>query len=180
MRLVAVILLAFAAGCGSSPKPVASKPAPATVTKCVPTAGQPADHISPAAAGTPSRVRLGPGMELPRTQATIAAGTGKPLVVAGVVRGQDCAPLAGATVNAWQANARGRYGPGRSCCYLQGTARTDRRGRYALETIVPGTYNGRPHIHLEVGHDSAVAILAELDVEGRPRRLRFDIVLPRR
>jgi len=179
MRLVAIVMLALVAGCGgSSPKP---SPKPVASSRCTPTADQgQTEHVASAAADTPSRVRLGPGMELPRTQATIAAGSGKPLVVAGVVRGQDCAPLAGATVNAWQANARGEYGPGRSCCYLQGTARTDRRGRYVLDTIVPGVYNGRAHIHVEVGHDAARSVLTEVEVEGRPRRLRFDIVLPRR
>jgi protocatechuate 3,4-dioxygenase beta subunit len=170
MRLIAVVLLALAAGCGASAKPVAS---------CTATPGQP-ETVAAAAADTPSRVRLGPGMELPRTQATIAAGRGKPLVVTGVVRGPDCEALAGAAVNAWQTNAHGRYGPGRSCCYLQGSARTDARGRYTLETIVPGTYNGRPHIHIEVGHSSAAGVLSELEVEGHPRRMRFDIVLARR
>jgi protocatechuate 3,4-dioxygenase beta subunit len=41
----------------------------------------------------------------------IVARIGQPLVVSGVVSGTDCAPLPGATVQAWQTNGNGRYGP---------------------------------------------------------------------
>jgi protocatechuate 3,4-dioxygenase beta subunit len=148
---------------------------------CTPSAGEP-ERVPAAPDGTGSRVRLHPGGDVRRTRATIAAGRrGKPLVVRGVVRGADCAPLAGATLNAWQTTGAGKYGPGRTCCYLQGTVKTDRRGRYTLDTVVPGAYDGRaPHIHIEAGHASAGGVLIELAIEGRPSRIRFNVVLPRR
>jgi protocatechuate 3,4-dioxygenase beta subunit len=166
-------------GGGSKPARTAAKPA------CAPTLGE-REQVSPAMTDTPSRVRLGPGDTLRRTPKTLAgARGGRRLVVTGVVSGSDCAPLAGATLNAWQTNAAGVYGPGRDgtnhCCYLQGTVRTDANGRYTLETVMPGSYNGgTPHIHIEVGHPDADGIVTELDFDdGAPRRATFDIVLRR-
>lgn len=142
--------------------------------------------VAQAAAGTPSRVRLGPGMELKATKRNVAAArVGTPLVVTGVVRGDDCAPLAGATINAWQTNGKGRYGPvvgGRDrCCYLAGTVRTGKDGRYRLDTVMPRGYEGGPaHIHMEAGHPDAEGIVTELVLEAPVETSEFDIVLRRR
>ena len=52
-------------------------------------------------------------MELKATKRNLAAArVGEPLVVTGIVRGENCAPLPGATINAWQTNGEGRYGRG--------------------------------------------------------------------
>jgi protocatechuate 3,4-dioxygenase beta subunit len=190
MRSAIVIVLLSLAACGGSSPRVRTAPQ----RECAPSAGQP-EELASAPSGTPSRVRLGPGMTLEPSPATIAAGRGgRRLTVSGVVSGQDCAPLAGATLNAWQTNAAGRYGPGRDgsdrCCYLQGTVRTDATGRYALDTVMPRGYNGGPaHIHVAVDHPEAAGILTELVLEagdvpvrrGADGRLRavFDIVLAR-
>jgi protocatechuate 3,4-dioxygenase beta subunit len=125
-----------------------------------------------------SRARMGPGMEVARTPATLAAGRGEPMLVTGTVRHPDLSPQAGATVTAWQTNAKGRYGPSRErmCCYLTATVQTDAAGRYALDTIIPAAYvgGGEPHIHMQVDGGEVRDVI----VEGRPRRLRHDIVLP--
>jgi protocatechuate 3,4-dioxygenase beta subunit len=125
-----------------------------------------------------SRARMGPGMEVARTPATLAAGRGEPMLVTGTVRTADWQPVAGVRITAWQANARGRYGPNREhqCCYLTASVRTDSAGRYAFDTIVPSFYSGggEPHIHLEVQGRP----LDEILVEGRPQRLVHDIVVP--
>jgi protocatechuate 3,4-dioxygenase beta subunit len=125
-----------------------------------------------------SRARMGPGMEVARTPATLAAGRGEPMTVTGVVRTADWAPVAGATVTAWQANAKGHYGPSRKrkCCYLAAEVRTDQRGRYAFETIVPAAYvgGGEPHVHVQVEGGQ----VADVIVEGRPDRVIYDVVLP--
>jgi protocatechuate 3,4-dioxygenase beta subunit len=158
-HVLPLILVVLAVGCGSSPE------------KRTAACGRPTGAAEP--------VRMGPGMELRRTPQTIAAGRGKPLLVTGTVSRGPCSPAAGVTLNAWQANAKGLYGPGprHRCCYLQATVRTDRQGRYALETIVPGGYDGGPpHIHIEV----AGGEIQDVMVEGRQGRLRHDIVLPRR
>lgn len=70
-----------------------------------------------------------------------------------------CGPLAGATVTLWHTDARGRYGPRTGdCCYYGGTVRSDRNGRFRLESIRPGQYPepGAPsaHIHVAVEHAS--------------------------
>jgi protocatechuate 3,4-dioxygenase beta subunit len=172
----------LAAGCGGSDE----RPDRATDTKrsCVPTPGE-GETVMSSGDGTASRVRLGPGMELKATKRTLAAArVGKPLVVTGLVRGNDCAPLAGATIHAWQTNGKGRYGPvigGHDrCCYLTGTARTGEDGRYTFDTVMPRGYAGGPaHIHMEIGHPDAVGIVTELVFDAPAETTDFDIVLRR-
>jgi protocatechuate 3,4-dioxygenase beta subunit len=66
---------------------------------------------------------------------------------------QGCTPLAGAHVDLWQADARGRYSDEASentagQTYLRGYQITDANGRAAFTTVVPGWYPGRTiHIH---------------------------------
>jgi protocatechuate 3,4-dioxygenase beta subunit len=148
---------------------------------CEPTRGEAAQGTGPVAADAPSRGRLGPGGDVPRTAETVARGRGgERLVVSGTVYGPDCrTPLAGASIEVWQTNAAGEYGPGQGtgderCCYLQAALRTDRRGRYQFETVRPGHYKGEPqpppaHIHFEVRHPDANGVLTELLFEGDPR-----------
>jgi hypothetical protein len=145
---------------------------------CAPTRGEAAQAQGgerPVAADAPSTARLGPGGEVERTAETVAAGRGgQRLVVEGTVYRSDCrTPLAGASIAVWQTNARGEYGPGQRCCYLGAALRTDERGRYRIETVKPGHYQGeaRPppaHIHFEVHHPDARGLLTELLFEGDP------------
>ncbi|MEJ7598807.1 MAG: hypothetical protein WKG01_12945 [Kofleriaceae bacterium] len=142
-------------------------------------------------AGAPSRATLaGPG------------ATGERLVLAGRVASTACAPLAGAVLDIWQADARGGYdndGWG-----LRGTLTTDAQGRWQVKTIVPGRYlNGRRyrpmHVHVKLrarGYQELTTQLYFADdeyLEGDPfvvpslvmphrreggvRRARFDFVL---
>ncbi|HYN19128.1 MAG TPA: hypothetical protein VEY96_13725 [Actinomycetes bacterium] len=132
------------------------------------------------AADAPSSARLGPGGEVERTPETVAAGRGgERLVVSGTVYGEDCrTPLAGASIEVWQTNAEGEYGPGQEtggerCCYLAAALRTDGRGRYRFETVRPGHYKDTEepppaHIHFEVRHPDAAGVLTELLFEGDP------------
>jgi protocatechuate 3,4-dioxygenase beta subunit len=190
MRRAAFLLVALAAGCGGSsddPPDRPDRPEPdraAAKRACEPTAGE-GETVMPSGEATASRVRLGPGMELKATKRNLAAArVGRPLVVTGLVRGDDCAPLAGATIHAWQTNGRGRYGPvigGQDrCCYLTGTVRTGDNGRYTLDTVMPRGYQGGPaHIHMEVGHPDAEGIVTELVFDAPAQRSEFDIVLRR-
>jgi catechol 1,2-dioxygenase len=197
---------------------VPAAPAPATTARpgCIETPGEPAQGPPPAARHAPSRLRLGPSAQLRGSaRAAAAARRGQRLVVSGTVYAADCTtPLAGATLWVWQTDADGVYGPGHgtaniTCCYLQGTLRTDARGRYQFTTVKPGHYQGQAdappaHIHFDVRHPDAGALLTELLFEGDPSvlpgtqqgqiarlttvagsdppllRARFDIVLPRR
>lgn len=179
MKRVIVVAVVLAAGCGGSEKP---QPTERAAKTCAPTEGEP-DTVDAAPEGTPSRVRPSPGMELEANARTLAAGRiGKPLVLTGVVRGTDCEPLAGATVQAHQTNGKGRYGPrvgGRDrCCYLQATVLTDAKGRYTLDTVMPKGYDGGPaHIHFAFGHADAEGIVTELIFDAPTDEAEYDITL---
>ncbi len=79
--------------------------------------------------------------------------------IAGRVLGRDGRPLAGAMVEIWQCDSRGRYlhpasdgnGPRDRGFQGFGRAATGPDGRYAFRTIRPVAYPGRtPHIHFAV------------------------------
>lgn len=84
---------------------------------------------------------------------------GQVLLLAGVVRGRDGAPMSGARVQIWQADVQGIYlHPGDARLAERdpgfqgyGATRTSEAGAYAFRTIRPGLYPGRtPHIHMRV------------------------------
>ena len=127
----------------------------------------------------------------------ITAGQpGAPLQLAlQVVRTGDCATLANARVDVWQADALGLYsgyekqsGVGGVSTkaavgqqYLRGTQFTDTAGNAQFRTIFPSLYGGRtPHVHVKVflGNNEVVAsqiffpdeISKEVFAEWRPYR----------
>lgn len=72
------------------------------------------------------------------------AGTpGTPLAVSGRVLDDQGRPLAGATVDVWQASPVGLYenqDPGQPDMNLRGRFTTDAEGRYSLTTVMPAGY----------------------------------------
>ena len=67
-----------------------------------------------------------------------------------VERTTTCAPIAGADVELWHANALGTYS-GDSRLFLRGHQKTSSSGLAVFDTIYPGWYPGRaPHIHVKV------------------------------
>ncbi len=126
------------------------------------------EDIDPAAI-----LELGPGPGIPPTTAT-----GDKLVIVGSVYAADCTPLAGATLNVWQTDANGEYGPGHGsddmrCCYLMGSLSTDSNGHYQLITVKPAHYKGEQppppaHIHLEISHPQAGQWQTEIVFTGDP------------
>jgi protocatechuate 3,4-dioxygenase beta subunit len=185
--LLAGIGMLWLVGCDPAPRNEGASTSTSTTTAagrgagCAPTRGEAAQGTGEVAADAPSTGRLGPGGEVRRTAETVAkARGGQRLVVSGTVYRADCAtPLAGASMEVWQTNAEGEYGPGQGtgderCCYLAAALRTDGRGRYELHTVVPGHYKGEAqpppaHIHFEVRHPDAGGVLTELLFEGDPR-----------
>jgi protocatechuate 3,4-dioxygenase beta subunit len=103
-----------------------------------------------------------------------ASGSGgsQKLAVSGRVLGMpDCAALAGAVVEVWQADARGDYtqvggrrdDPG---CLLRASLRCDAEGRYAFRTVLPGEYPGRPrHLHYRVSAKGYATLVTQLYFE---------------
>lgn len=150
-----------------------------TAAACEATAGGPAQSTSSSGA-TSSSITLGPSEEITAEEADREAPhrEGVPLVLSGTVYQADCeTPAAGATINVWQTDARGVYGPGQQsdnlrCCYLQGALETGSDGGYTIETIRPGHYRGQDppppaHIHMEVLYRGG-GVLTEVLFVGDP------------
>jgi protocatechuate 3,4-dioxygenase beta subunit len=111
--------------------------------------------------GAPSRMVL-IDEDTPGTRVTI---TGRVLDAAG------CAPLAGATLDVWQADDTGAYDD--AGYKLRGVLQTDADGSYEIVTIVPGHYlNGdryRPaHIHVKASAPGHELLTTQLYFAGDP------------
>jgi len=93
---------------------------------------------------------------------------GMRLSLTGRVLTPDCAPVAGARLDFWQANAAGAYD--NSGYRLRGNQLSDAEGRYALQTIVPGLYPGRTeHIHVKVQPAGKSTLTTQLYFPGVAR-----------
>ncbi|MDQ3341940.1 MAG: intradiol ring-cleavage dioxygenase [Myxococcota bacterium] len=105
---------------------------------------------------------------------------GERLVISGVVRDTHCTPIANATLDIWQADARGGYdndGWG-----LRGRMTTDKRGRFQLSSIVPGRYlNGRryrpTHVHVKLRAPNMRELTTQLYFEGDPYNEGDDFIV---
>ncbi len=74
---------------------------------------------------------------------------GVPTLIFGRVFDQDCNPIAGAKLDFWLADVNGEYD--NAGYTLRGHLYTDENGYYALESIQPTAYTGRPpHIHVKI------------------------------
>src|SRR3954470_9624692 len=74
---------------------------------------------------------------------------GQPIELVGFVLTRACKPLAGALLDFWQADDRGRYD--NSGFRLRGHQFTDAEGRYGLRSAAPALSPARPrHIHVKV------------------------------
>ena len=121
----------------------------------------------------------------------VAGEAGDPCVVTGQVLDASGAPVAGATVDVWQANADGFYDvqkPGEmGVGDLRGRFTADADGRYWFRTIVPahypipvdgpvgrmlraaGRHEWRPaHIHFQVSAPGLRTVTTHVFVEGSP------------
>lgn len=100
---------------------------------------------------------------------------GPPLSVSGVVVDQDGKPVAGASLYAFQTDAEGYYGVKPASDNrnprLKVLLRTDAQGRWAFETIRPGSYpssRAPGHIHFEVQAQGFPTRIFEIVFEGDP------------
>ena len=105
---------------------------------------------------------------------------GERLVISGVVRDARCKPLANATLDVWQADARGGYdndGWG-----MRGRMTTDKHGRFQVTSIVPGRYlNGRryrpAHVHVKLKAPNMRSLTTQLYFEGDPYNEGDDFIV---
>ena len=135
----------------NTPSSAASGSPAATSTDACPTQLTPPQTEGPYfKPGSPARTSL------------IESGiTGTRLVLSGRVLTLACAPVAGATLDFWQADAGGTYD--NNGYQLRGHQLTDAAGRYSLETILPGEYPGRTeHIHVKVGAPGKAVLTTQL------------------
>jgi protocatechuate 3,4-dioxygenase beta subunit len=102
------------------------------------------------------------------------ASTGRGLTVNGVVRtAAGCAPVAGARIEWWSADAKGQYQDS-----LRATQRADAEGRYRYETVVPGRYPGRPpHLHVRVTAPGHRTLVTQLYPKDGQTTIESDFVL---
>jgi catechol 1,2-dioxygenase len=116
-----------------------------------------------------------------RTRLCAVDEPGEPLSITGTVSvSGDCRPIAGATLDIWQTNVRGLYSnllglenPSRPDTFnLRGRTKTDHKGGYRFQSIVPGRYPlfwplTRPrHIHVIVTHPQYEPLTTQIYFEG--------------
>lgn len=87
-------------------------------------------------------------------------------VLTGVVLSEvGCKPRAGATVELWQANARGRYTRAGGATVI-----ADGSGRFRFEGPKPTGYEGRPgHIHLRTSAPGHLQLFTRHEPGARAR-----------
>lgn len=90
---------------------------------------------------------------------------GTVITLAGRVLDTDGNPLPEALVDFWQADADGVYD--NAGFKYRGWHRTNKKGEYKLETIMPGPYPGRtPHIHVKVAPPKGRVLTTQLYFPG--------------
>ena len=97
-----------------------------------------------------------------------ADANGSRVTLIGYVLGNDCKPIAGATVDLWHANQDGQYD--NRGFKLRGYQKTDAQGRYYFETIRPAEYAGRtPHYHIKITPPNGRTLTTQLYFPDEPR-----------
>jgi protocatechuate 3,4-dioxygenase beta subunit len=102
----------------------------------------------------------------PERNSLLEAGIeGTTLVLTGSVLATDCTPIGGALLDFWHADSAGEYD--NEGYRLRGHQFADERGRYRLETIMPGLYTGRTrHIHVKVQRSGGSVLTTQLYFPG--------------
>ena len=103
-----------------------------------------------------------------RTELFEEGMAGQPIELVGFVFTRACKPLAGALLDFWQADDKGRYD--NSGFRLRGHQFSDAEGRYRLRSIVPGIYPGRTrHIHVKVQPRGGPVLTTQLYFPGESK-----------
>ena len=123
-----------------------------------------AQTVHEAPSNAPSAGRLAPAGE-----------PGTPIHVSGVVVGPDGAPIAGASLYAYQTDHEGYYGVKPASDSrdprLKILLRSDAKGTWSFDTVRPGSYpnsKAPAHIHFEVSAKGYANRFVEIVFEGDP------------
>jgi protocatechuate 3,4-dioxygenase beta subunit len=93
---------------------------------------------------------------------------GQPIELVGFVLSRACKPLAGALLDFWQADDKGRYD--NSGFRLRGHQFSNAEGGYRLRSVVPGIYPGRTrHIHVKVQPRDGSVLTTQLYFPGESK-----------
>jgi protocatechuate 3,4-dioxygenase beta subunit len=105
----------------------------------------------------------------PRRRSIIPPGApGTRLTLTGRVLTTRGRPIPMALLDFWQADARGVYD--NSGYRFRGHQLADARGRYVLQTVLPGLYTGRTrHIHVKAQAPRGRVLTTQLYFPGEPR-----------
>ncbi len=102
---------------------------------------------------------------------------GTKLSIEGYVYTTDCRPVARALLDFWQADDAGVYD--NAGYRLRGHQFSDDRGRFHLETVVPGLYPGRTrHIHVKVQAPDQPVLTTQLYFPKEPHNATDGIFDP--
>lgn len=147
-----------------------------------PAAGQPLP-LTPNCGEKPERTPLqtaGPFYtpDSPRRNSLIETDSkAERLTLIGVVLSPQCKPVANALLDFWHCDETGEY-DNKGFRY-RGHLFADAKGRYRLETIVPGEYPGRTrHIHVKVQAPGGRLLTTQLYFPDQPRN-RSDAIYRR-
>jgi protocatechuate 3,4-dioxygenase beta subunit len=114
--------------------------------------------------------------DLTRVPGVRGTAEGERLDLSGTVVGTDGAPIAGAIVEIWQADARRSYihpsgasGAGRDPAFAgYGRVRTGTDGAYRFTTVRPPAYAVRPpHVHFRVSAPGRPPLVTQLYFDGQ-------------
>lgn len=109
-----------------------------------------------------------------RSDLTFKGLSGNRIQVAGTVYQPDCkTPLENAKIEIWQCDTEGNYDNISSKFTLRGQQKSDEKGEYNFQTILPGKYlNGRlyrpAHIHFRVTSKDHKELISQIYFQGDP------------
>lgn len=139
----------------------------------------------------PVRPQPDTDFDLTRVAGRRGVAAGPVVRIVGRVLGTDGAPLPGAVVDLWQANAAGRYrhprdpNPAPLDADFQGWAvvAADAAGGFAFRTVVPGAYPASrdwmrpPHIHFKISGDGHAALTTQMYFPDSPLNARDRLLM---
>ncbi|PSW23454.1 protocatechuate 3,4-dioxygenase [Photobacterium swingsii] len=101
---------------------------------------------------------------------------GKPMTLHGQVRNRQGQSLHGVKVEIWQCDGAGIYDHPQQANHASfdsnfagfGSVKTDSKGQYAFQTLVPVPYNNRPpHIHVKLWQKDRELLTTQLYLKGQ-------------
>lgn len=139
----------------------------------------------------PGKTQFHPDHDLTHIPGHSSRARGRVVYIRGKVLDARCLPIAGATVEIWQACASGRYNnpkdPNTAAALdpdfkYWAEAHTDEHGEYLFKTIIPGSYPADagwtrpPHIHFKVSRLGYRELVTQMYFKGDPLNDR-DLIL---